>query len=178
MLLGWAGHHLDAGDTLRSPVDCVYILGGGASTRPFMAAAIYRAGYGHRILIPESIHLDSSPLPAEHMICREVLLRRGVPLDAIVQLTGTVDSTRDEAEALEAYLSTRPDATVAIVTSNFHTRRVRMIFRKMLPQHRDQLFVIATPTDDFGPDDWWHHQDGILWYLGEYVKLLREYFQY
>ena len=47
-----AGQWLNVGETLAEPVDYVFVLGGDASTRPFLAAAIYRAGYTRQILIP------------------------------------------------------------------------------------------------------------------------------
>ena len=178
-LLAWAGHWLNVGERLDVPVDCVYVLGGESSTRPFMAAAIYRAGYTRMVLIPEgqpsATDADRRVL-GEHEIQREVLLRRGVPVDAIQQLPGPVNSTRDEARALEKFMATNPTSSVAVVTSDFHTRRTRLIFRRLLRDHRDRLHFVATPTDGFGPDSWWYFKDGLIWYVGEYAKLSRDFF--
>ncbi|MBS0205651.1 MAG: YdcF family protein [Planctomycetes bacterium] len=175
--LRWIGGWLDVGERLSTPVDCVYVLGGESSTRPFMAAAIYRAGYTRQILIPEGLPAVDEFLPPEHQIQREVLLARGVPRESIQLLSGSVDSTRDEARILGAFLASRPDATIAVVTSDFHTRRTRMIFRKRLPGSRDRLHFIATPTDGFGRENWWRFKDGVLWYTFEYIKLCRELFR-
>ncbi len=174
----WAGHWLNVGERLDAPVDYVYVLGGEASTRPFLAAAIYRAGFTRMVLIPEgqpsATDIDGL-VPADHQVQHEVLLRRGVPADAILQLPGPVDSTRDEAHVLAKFMASNPKSSVAVVTSDFHTRRARLIFRRLLPDHRDRLHFIAAPTDGFGANSWWHFKDGVLWYVGEYVKLSRDY---
>jgi uncharacterized SAM-binding protein YcdF (DUF218 family) len=97
-----------------------------------------------------------------------------VPQSAIRRLDGAVLSTRDEARTLADFLADRPEATVAIVTNDFHTRRARLLFRRAIPVSRDQLHFIAAPTDGFGPGNWWHFKDGVLWYVGEYAKLCRD----
>jgi uncharacterized SAM-binding protein YcdF (DUF218 family) len=179
-ILTGAGRWLDVGEQLRSPVDCVMVLGGEANTRPFLAAAIFRAGYARRVLIPEVVEPSSDvegAIPAEHEMMRRVLLKRGVPPDAIQQLDGPVDSTRDEAVALREYLASNPKSSVAVVTSNFHTRRARLIFRRLHPAHRDQIHFISCPTDGIGPDNWWQFKDGIVWYAAEYAKLFRDYWR-
>src|SRR6516225_4130094 len=50
-LLTAAGRWLDVGERLHEPVDCVYILGGDADTRPFAAAALIRSGWARQALI-------------------------------------------------------------------------------------------------------------------------------
>lgn len=175
-LLGCVGRWLNVGEELDVPVDYVYVLGGEASTRPFLAAAIFRAGFARKVLIPEGQPPTAADewQMSEHQVQRAVLLHRGVPDRAILELPGPVDSTSDEAVALAKFLESNPQATVAVVTSNFHTRRTRLMFRRILPKHRDHLRFVACPTDGFGPENWWHYRDGVLWYTAEYAKLLRE----
>lgn len=176
-VLAAVGAWLNVGESLRDPVDYVYVLGGDASTRPFLAAAVYRAGYAKQVLVPQSIdsvEVDGKLMPTEQQLIQEVLMRRGVPQTAIRQLEGAVTSTRDEARALAAFLADRKEATVAIVTNDFHTRRTRLIFRRLNPGHHDRLHFIAAPTDGFGPQNWWQFKDGVLWYVGEYAKLCRD----
>jgi uncharacterized SAM-binding protein YcdF (DUF218 family) len=173
-----AGRWLDVGEQLRAPVDCVMVLGGESSTRPFLAAAIFRAGYARQILFAKPFDpvpgVEGGP-PAEHELVRKILITRGVPPDAIHFLDGPVNSTRDEAMALSGYLGSNPKVSVAIVTSNFHTRRVRLLFRRQIPSIHDRLHFVSCPTDDFGPDNWWRYKDGVVWYVAEYVKLFRDY---
>jgi len=178
LLFSIAGRWLNVGEPLNAPVDYAFILGGDVATRPFQAAAIYRAGYARKVLISNispSADAAEGLIPTEQMLQREILQKRGVPEGDIISLARTVNSTRDEADALKEFLDEHPTATVAVVTSDFHTRRTRMIFRRRLPQFRDQIRFVATPTDGFGSDSWWHFKDGVLWYGSEYIKLARDF---
>ena len=180
-ILRSAGQWLDVGEDLKAPVDYVYVLGGEASTRPFLAAAIYRAGYASTVLLPETKPLpadDGEEIEPHHSLMGAVLLSRGVPDSAIICLPGPVDSTEDEARALAKFLESNPNLTVAVVTSNFHTRRTRLVFRRILTENRSQLHFISCPTDGFGAENWWKYKEGVLWYSLEFAKLAREGFQY
>jgi uncharacterized SAM-binding protein YcdF (DUF218 family) len=173
LLLPLAGGYLDA-STPPHEVDDVMVLGGGADTRPFVAAALYKAGYAKRILLPavkQSPDSDAEAGPSETAVMRRVLLVRGVPSEAIVDLPGEVDSTEDEARSLKRYLADQPERTVAIVTNDYHTRRARWIFRTELG--RPDLSVFAAPTDDFDANNWWRSEEGCALYATEYLKLGR-----
>ncbi len=168
-----AGAFLDISTPPR-PVDDVLVLGGGASTRPFVAAELYKAGLVHRVLVPT---VKAAPdgedglVPSDHELMRRVLLARGVPAAVIVLLPGEVDSTADEARSLKRYLAENPGRTVAVVTNNFHTRRARRIFRSELDGAADLPFF-AAPTDGFDANDWWRSEAGCTTYADEYLKLL------
>jgi uncharacterized SAM-binding protein YcdF (DUF218 family) len=157
-----------------APADCVYVLGGGLDSRPFAAAAVYKAGLARRVVIP-TVRPDADALdglgPAESDVTRRVLLARGVPAEAIVQLPGEVNSTADEARCLARYLEDHPGWTVAVVTTDFHTRRTRWIFRRTLGDRVAGLRLVGVPHERFGPDDWWRHEYGVMTYLDEYGKL-------
>lgn len=176
-MLAALGAWLNVGECLRVPVDYVYVLGGDANTRPFLAAAIYRAGYAKEVLIPQSlepVEADDAILPSEEDLIQSVLVRRGVPQTSIRRLDGAVASTRDEAQALADFLADQPEATVAIVTNDFHTRRARLLFRRGLPGSPDRLHIVAAPRDGFGPANWWRFKDGVLLYGSEFFKLIRD----
>jgi uncharacterized SAM-binding protein YcdF (DUF218 family) len=173
-LLPLAGAYLDA-STPPHPVDDVLVLGGGADTRPFVAAALYKAGLAKRVLLPTVLPSPESAdglVPADHEIMRHVLLKRGVPAEAIVLLPGEVGSTAEEARALGRYLDEHPGRRVAVVTNDYHTRRARWIFRTEIGVRAADLAFFAAPTDDFDASDWWRSETGFKRYADEYVKLL------
>src|SRR5947199_9705537 len=62
------------------------------------------------------------------------LVERGVPKDRIVRLAHDADNTREEAEALRKLAAERKWHSVIVVTSNYHTRRARYVFRKFFPR--------------------------------------------
>jgi uncharacterized SAM-binding protein YcdF (DUF218 family) len=169
-LLTAAGSWLDVGERLREPVDSVLILGGDADTRPFAAAAIMRSGWARQVLI-----VPTAPEPGElshQELLREILLRRGVAAEAVVELPGQVASTRDEARALGRYLERHPGQSVAVVTSDYHTRRARLIFTAQLGECARRVHFVAAPTERFTAASWWHYEQGWKMYAGEYLKLI------
>jgi uncharacterized SAM-binding protein YcdF (DUF218 family) len=173
-LLAWAGAYLDASSPPR-PVDDVLILGGDVETRPFVAAALYKAGLAKRVLLTNVKHsheVEDGLVLSEPEIARQVLLKRGVPADAIVLLPDVVDSTADEARSLKRYLDENPGRTAAVVTNDYHTRRARLIFRAEIGERAADLPFFAAPTEGFGAGDWWRSERGCAQYADEYVKML------
>jgi uncharacterized SAM-binding protein YcdF (DUF218 family) len=173
-LLALAGAYLDVSSPPR-PVDDVLVLGGGADTRPFVAAALYKAGLVQRVLVPNvkrSPEVEDGLAPSESEVTRQVLLKRGVPAGAIVLLPDEVDSTADEARSLKRYLDDNPGRTAAVVTNDYHTRRARMIFRTELGDRAADLPFFAAPTEGFDAGDWWRCERGCSLYANEYLKML------
>ena len=170
VLLTAAGRWLDVGESLREPVDCVFVLGGDADTRPFAAAAMIRSGWARQVLIVPTAHE-----PGEHShqeLLRDILVRRGVAAAAVVELPGQVASTRDEARSLRQFLERHPGHSVAVITSDYHTRRTRSIFTAQLGDCARQVHFVAAPTERFTAANWWHYEQGWKLYIGEYIKLI------
>ena len=109
---------------------------------------------------------------------RKVLLARGVADADILTLPGESGSTHAEAIALGRFLEENPGATVSVVTTNFHTRRARWIFRRVLGKRADGLRFVAAPTDGFDATNWWQFEAGFRTYSSEYLKLLVYVFRY
>jgi uncharacterized SAM-binding protein YcdF (DUF218 family) len=170
VVLTAAGSWLDVGERLRQPVDSVFILGGDSDTRPFAAAALIRSGWARQALIvPTARERDGS---SHQELLREILAHRGIAAEDIVELPGQVASTRDEARALRQFLERHPGHTVAVITSDYHTRRARAIFTAQLADCAGRVHFVAAPTERFTAANWWQYEQGWKMYVGEYVKLV------
>jgi uncharacterized SAM-binding protein YcdF (DUF218 family) len=173
LLLPAAARFLDVSESPQ-PVDAVLVLGGGPDTRPFQAAELFRAGLTRRVLVLTARQLPSTEdgvaLPEDEVI-RRVLRAEGVPDEAVVTLPGGVVGTNDEARALSRFLDAEPEATVAVVTNGFHTRRARMLFRHELGARMARVHFVAAPGGDYDPDRWWRSEGGFTRYTTEYFKL-------
>ena len=131
-LLPPVARYLDVSEP-PAKTDYVMVLGGNAATRPFVAAALVRAGLAKSVLVPRvqpSPEEKTGLSPPEHVLINRVLLARGVSESAIIRLDGDVGSTSDEARRLADFLAAHPEGTVAIVTTGMHTRRARWIFER------------------------------------------------
>ena len=161
--------------------DAIVVLGGGLATRPFAAARLFRDGYAPRILIsrPEASSTDEMGLTTrEQDITRQVLIKEGVPAPAITGIGENVQSTYDESLAVRAWLSTNHAARIIIPTDLFHTRRVRWLFRKQLKGTDVAVNVEAVPVRGYTTADWWRHEQGLIAFQNEVVKLAYYWVKY
>ena len=99
------------------------------------------------------------------------LVERGVPKDRIVRLAHDADSTREEAEALTKLATQRKWHSVILVTSNYHTRRARYIFRKVFPQGIE-VHVASARSGDFDPQRWWEKRKSIKELTREFTGMV------
>jgi len=82
------------------------------------------------------------------------LIERGVPKEKIIVFPSDADSTLQEAEALKNLVLEKKWGRVLIVTSNYHTRRARYIFRRVFPQGVE-VAIVSARDGDFDPEQWW-----------------------
>jgi uncharacterized SAM-binding protein YcdF (DUF218 family) len=171
---------LDVG-TRPERTDVVMVLGGDVSTRPFVAAALVKLGLTHKVLLSHMVrppHGTEIIIPPEDELSREVLVRRGVPRESIAVIGHSCAHTEAEARALRDWLQSSPEATVAVVTSGYHTRRARWIFRLVLGEFAGQVSFVSAPSDAFPAECWWRSEVGMVVVLGEYLKLVFYAFRY
>jgi len=173
-LLCRVGRWLNVAGRLERPIDAVMILGGGASTRPFVAIEMLRDGLAGKILVNSTERTNENLdglVPHEQELIRQILLRSGISADAIVLLTTQVGSTAAEALVVAEWLEEHPAQSLAVVTSDYHTRRARVLINRACGENAARLVFIGAPTDGFGANDWWSSEAGLVSYLTEYLKL-------
>jgi uncharacterized SAM-binding protein YcdF (DUF218 family) len=172
-LLRCAGEYLDVSSAPQR-VDYVMVLGGDSETRPFVAAALVKAGLAQTVLVPrvKPNPEEQRSAPTEESIIQAVLRARGVSEEAICLLARPVTSTKDEALALADFLDDHPDCSVAVVTSHYHTRRARWIFNKKVGDRAKQLLFVGAPADGHDASNWWQSEAGFQAYMNELVKLV------
>jgi len=132
-------------------------------TRVLQGADLYRAGHARRVLLaaparsPRWLRLEQEGLqvPWFEEAGRTLLLRHDVPATAIETFGERLTSTVAEARAI-ATLFPDGSPTLLVVTSPYHVRRARMIFRDALPHAK--VLVVASGHEKF-PDRWWSDRD-------------------
>jgi uncharacterized SAM-binding protein YcdF (DUF218 family) len=88
------------------------------------------------------------------------LIERGVPKENILSFPQDADNTREEAESLRRLSQSKSWKSVIVVTSNYHTRRAKYIFKKVFPE--SVAIRIASARDgDFDPAHWYEHRKSI-----------------
>ncbi len=99
------------------------------------------------------------------------LVERGVPRDKIVRFAHDADSTLEEAQALARLAKERKWHSAIVVTSNFHTRRTRYIFRRVFPQGLE-VRIASARDGDFDPQHWWEKRKSIKELTREFTGLV------
>ncbi len=92
----------------------------------------------------------------------------------IVLCEMNTDSTLEESTALRACLASRGWKSVLVVTSEYHTRRARHIWKKVLGK-QFSLCVYGVRDDDFAADGWWRKRRYAKTWLLETTKLFWNY---
>jgi len=155
-----AGTWLMADDPLEK-ARAIVVLSGGLPFRAMEGAEVYKQGYAPEVWLtrgdvelPEDQALEQIGIrqPTEYELSTQVLERFGVPRSAIHVLPESVVNTAAEVREIAATL--KPDDRVIIVSSKFHTRRVSVIWWKLVGAH-PQALVHYARTDRLDIDHWW-----------------------
>jgi uncharacterized SAM-binding protein YcdF (DUF218 family) len=98
------------------------------------------------------------------------LVERGVPKEKIMRFTHDADNTREEAGAVAKLARDHHWKTLVLVTSNYHTRRARYIFARVLPAGITAS-VASARDGDFDPERWWEMRKSIKLFLHELLGM-------
>ncbi|HET9982627.1 MAG TPA: YdcF family protein [Longimicrobiales bacterium] len=174
-LLTAVGRSLVVSEAPRA-ADAILVLNG-SPFRSVRAAQLLHAGYAPRVMIVRGEPLPPvlrGIQPQETDMAVAVLRREGVPDSAIQVIVPPrpVTSTREETTAFAAFARDHAIRRVLLVTSEFHSRRARWTLRHV--PGGDRLEVVSTPIRDwaFGPEDWWHHERGLINVAEEALKFV------
>ncbi len=170
------GDWFDVGSPLSHKVDVVYVLGGGAETRPLVAAAILQKGYAQRVLVPNpkpTVPLGVTGLTEAELISA-MLASEGIDQSLVTRLELPEDSTAGEVRALKEYADEHREDRFVIVTDHYHTRRCRWLLKRHCPPEVvDRVVLVSVPTDGFDASNWWQTESGLQAYLLESIKTVR-----
>lgn len=177
-LLRWGGYVLVAGDSVPDHVDAAVVLQGSIAAenaRTAAAMALLQRGSANRIAI--SVPRESywgEEIPA---IARPYLEKKyGIELAGRVDFCSTepdVISAQQEAQALSTCIQEHGWRSVALLTSNYQSRRVRVIWRKTLIKGDTSVYVSVegVPDPAYQPRGWWRQRLYAETWLRESAKL-------
>lgn len=137
------------------------------------AAELFKAGNAPRVLLSNA--KDPPPsrfrtvledmgieIPTRSTLRRRILIHLGVPEESLVPFGNGHISTAEEAEALRDHFAANPESApklIILVTSPYHTRRARLIFRDTLP---DIEFIVTSPPEGRLDEHWWRDRTSAI----------------
>jgi len=136
--------------------------------RATRAAELFREGKAP-LVVASGRRLRPSAGIAELM--EHDLVERGVSRGKILRFAHDADGTREEAEALARFAKERKWRSVIVVTSNYHTRRARYIFRRVFPQDIE-VRVASARDGDFDPQRWWEKRKSVKELMREFAGMM------
>jgi uncharacterized SAM-binding protein YcdF (DUF218 family) len=99
------------------------------------------------------------------------LIERGVPKNKILRFDHTAADTIEEARLLAKLAQEKRWHKVIIVSSNYHTRRVRYISGRVFPSSI-AVSVAAARDAEFDPDHWWEKRRSVILFGHEFMGML------
>ncbi len=173
-ILRAAGGWLVVSDPLE-PSNAIIMLSGDdpAGDRAAGAAALYKAGWAPIVVASGA---EIRPYLSEADLEKRDLMADGVPSSAVLPLRQDGLYTLQEARDLLPLCQQEHWTRVIVVTSNYHTRRARYIFRHVFPP---SITVRVTPAPDggFAPGDWWQSRAGMIIFGRETAALCIAFWQ-
>jgi|SRR6516164_1979125 uncharacterized SAM-binding protein YcdF (DUF218 family) len=155
------GRWLIRQDPLRS-ADVIVVLSGGLPWRAEEAARLFHLGEAREIWIsrPEAPDDELAAMGVRYLgedyFNREVLLHSGVPDGAIRILPEAIVNTQQEVLEIAQQMRRQGKTTALLVTSPEHTRRVKVLWRKVVGDPPTAI-VRAAPKAPFDADHWWRN---------------------
>lgn len=173
------GLFLAAEDPLQ-PADAIFVFAGTKVERPLEAADLYREGYAPRVVVTRAVVEQATfalerrgvRIASEYDLNREVLLRVGVPEDALILPTFVHDNTAEEARTLRELALEHQWRRVILVSSKYHLRRVLLAARRQLRGTNVEVLARGSRYDDSTPARWWTRRGDIRWIATEVPKLV------
>jgi uncharacterized SAM-binding protein YcdF (DUF218 family) len=172
-----AGGALVAADPVHA-ADVVIVATGAGGAGALEAADLVRAGVARRA----AVFAD----PPDPVVDRE-FLRRGVPYEDAAErslrqlralgvaeaeiIPWPVTGTGQEAAALREWCASRRLASVVVVTTADHSRRLRRVLRRTMGGQPTRVAVRPARHSQFDPDRWWHTRLGTRIQVIELQKL-------
>jgi uncharacterized SAM-binding protein YcdF (DUF218 family) len=173
------GRFLTKEDSLQK-ADAIAALAGTTMDRPLEAADLYKEGYAPRIVLTREKREASYVALAERGVTvpakadeqREILVRLGVPANAIVLPMRIHDNTAQEAQTLRELAMKNGWRRIIVVTSKYHLRRAGFAIRREMTGTGVEVEMHGTRYESANPDRWWTTRSDLRWVLDESAKLI------
>jgi uncharacterized SAM-binding protein YcdF (DUF218 family) len=162
------GEWLELDEPLQ-PAKAIVVMGGGIPFRAIEAANLYKAKWAGEVWITQGAINSASILLARIGIpqgteedTNELILEKlGVPTDAIHLIPERVQNSVAEEKAILHYAGNSLRVPLILVSSKYHTRRLRVIWDKVNGKDAP-LIVRYAPEEPYDAARWWSNTSDAL----------------
>ena len=157
-----------------SQTQIVFVLSGAPQERSLKAKELFKNGFCKKIICTGANHpQDFAALGmdmTEGELTKVALTRLNVP-DSLIEVLKEGTSTAEESDAILKYCLEKKINQIEIVSSKFHTRRVRSVFKEKFSEKNIEVKIIGAPAVGYDENKWWDSEYGLIALNNEYVKL-------
>ena len=176
-LLLWGKDLLIASDPLPEHFDAAIVLQGSITAekaRVAGAMGLLRSGRAsHALLgVPGESYWGQSIPPVARSYLERTYGGDLAALTDFCEIGEDVDSTMQEAQALAPCIQEHHWQSIVIVTSNYHTRRARILWKRITRGEPNLHVWIDGVTDPEFHQSWWRHRQSAKIWLMETTKLV------
>lgn len=178
-LLRWGGHLLISNEPLPSHVDGAVVLQGsilGEKARIAGAVLLLQQGLSDKILVsvPKESYWGQPVAPIAYAYNEKLYGPEIARHFVFCETEDNVDSTEDESKVLFDCIQAHGWHSISVVTSDYHSRRAGIIWRRMLREKHSSLefWVHGVPDPEFRASGWWRDRRSAKYWLLECTKLL------
>ncbi len=152
-----------------------FVLSGGAFDRAPKGASLFLDGFADTIVctgesIPHDLLAIGVPY-SEGEITRRFVVENGVP-EGNVKLIEQGTSTLEESQIIFDYCKQHGLTKIAIVSTMFHTKRVRRVFDKKFKDSGIEVLVFGAAATAYSEERWWEGEYGLINLNNEYIKIV------
>ncbi|MGB1247236.1 MAG: YdcF family protein [Chitinophagales bacterium] len=173
-ILSAAGNFLVYQDEINH-VEYAFVLSGQAYDRGDEAINLYMDEKIEKIICTgENMPSDIKSLGLNYLESDLTAMRILEQMEdsSIVSILPKGTSTREEAEAIMSYCMANKITECVIVSSLFHTRRVKNVFQKDFAKAGISVYIHGAPSSSYEEEKWWKSEYGLIAVNNEYLKLL------
>jgi uncharacterized SAM-binding protein YcdF (DUF218 family) len=153
----------------------LFVLSGSPYDRGTEAARLLREGWAERVVCTgELIPHDFKALGLSYResdLIRSRLLQLNVA-DSLIEVIHQGTSTKEEADVVLNYCKSNHLTSVTVVSSKFHTRRIKQVFKRKFRKAGIELCIRGAPSSSYHESAWWKSEGGLLAVNNEYVKMI------
>jgi uncharacterized SAM-binding protein YcdF (DUF218 family) len=178
-LLRWGAHLLICDDPLPSHLDVAVVLQGsilGEKARIAGAVRLVQQGIADKILVsvPKESYWGQPMAPVAYAYNEKLYGHEMASHFVFCETDEDVDSTEQESRILLNCVQGEGWHSVAVVTSDYHTRRAGIVWRQMLREKHSsvQFWVHSVPDPEFRASAWWRDRRSAKYWFLECAKLL------
>ncbi len=151
-----------------SPADAIVVLGGGGTERVRHSVKLYQSGHSAQIIMTGMTQSIPGVTTTWARFAMQEAVSLAAPEDAII-LEEKATNTSENAEYVKEIMIDRNLKSAIIVSSPYHMRRARMIFRKEFEDREDISLQFSSVEDsNFKVQGWWTRKK-------DFRRVAREY---